>query len=245
MSFDFLHRPVEGLDESLGQLFEAAPFAVALGLALLLGLRHASDPDHLVAVTSLVAASGSDARPAARLGAWWGAGHALTLLLIGFPLIAVKGSLPAWFENGAESAVGVVIVLLAGRVLWKWERGDYRAVPHRHDRREHRHLLNSGDHTHHGTRSPRQAFSIGVLHGLAGTGAIVLLMVAALPSSGEAMAALAIFAPMSIVSMAAFTASFAWAFTRPAVEPFYVRVGIPILGSFGVLFGLWHSGLVV
>jgi hypothetical protein len=245
MSFDLLHQPIGGVDESLTSRFDTAPFEVALGLAVLLGLRHASDPDHLVAVTSLVASSGSDARPAARLGAWWGAGHALTLLLIGLPLIAVKGSLPAWFENGAESAVGVVIVLLAGRVLWKWERGYYRAAPHRHERGEHRHLQAGSDHTHHGTRRPGQAFAVGVLHGLAGTGAIVLLMVAALPSSGEAMAALAIFAPMSIVSMAAFTASFAWALTRPAVEPIYVTLGLPLLGSFGLLFGLWHSGLVV
>ena len=53
-----------------------------LGISLILGLRHASDPDHLVAVTSLVAADGGDVRRASRLGAWWGAGHAATLLLI-------------------------------------------------------------------------------------------------------------------------------------------------------------------
>ena len=92
-------------------------------------------------------------------------------------------------------------------------------------------------------RTPRQAFSIGVLHGLAGTGAIVLLLIAALPSQVEAMAAMAVFAPMSIVSMAACTAAFAWVLTRPAIEPVYRTVLIPLLGAFGVLFGLWYVGL--
>ena len=86
MSFDFLYHPIESLDESLTNLFEGAPLLVALGLAFLLGLRHASDPDHLVAVTSLVTAEDADTRSAARLGGWWGAGHAFTLLAIGIPL---------------------------------------------------------------------------------------------------------------------------------------------------------------
>ena len=62
---------------TLSGLFDGAPLVVALGIALLLGLRHASDPDHLVAVTSLVAAEDGDTRQAARLGAWWGVGHAV------------------------------------------------------------------------------------------------------------------------------------------------------------------------
>ena len=242
MSFDFLYHPIESIEQSLTGLFEGAPILVALGLAFLLGLRHASDPDHLVAVTSLVAAEDADTRSAARLGAWWGAGHALTLLAIGLPLIIFKTSLPAWLEGGAEKTVGVVILFLAIRVLWKWKRGDYRATAHGHDSQEHRHL-HKGEHGHKEVRTPRQAFSIGVLHGLAGTGAIVLLLIAALPTQVEAVAAMAVFAPMSIVSMAACTAAFAWVLTRPVVEPLYRSLLIPLLGAFGVLFGLWYVGL--
>lgn len=243
MSFDFLYHPIEELDESLTSLFEGSPLLVALGLAFLLGLRHASDPDHLVAVTSLVAADDADTRSAASLGAWWGAGHAFTLLAIGLPLIIFKTSLPAWLENGAEKTVGVVILFLAGRVLWKWKRGEYRATPHGHEAHEHRHLHRNGRHGHTPVRSPKQAFSIGVLHGLAGTGAIVLLLIAALPSQVEAVAAMAVFAPMSIVSMAACTAAFAWILTRPVVEPLYRSFLIPLLGAFGIMFGLWYVGL--
>jgi hypothetical protein len=94
-------------------------------------------------------------------------------------------------------------------------------------------------------RSPAQALSIGLLHGLAGTGAIVLLLIAALPSRLEAAAALAVFAPMSIASMAALTAAFAWVLTRPIIEPIYRTVLIPGLGAFGVLFGVWYAGIGV
>jgi hypothetical protein len=92
-------------------------------------------------------------------------------------------------------------------------------------------------------RSRGQAMSIGLLHGLAGTGAVVLLLIAALPTQLEAALALAVFAPMSVVSMAACTAGFAWVLTRPLVEPVYRTVLIPGLGVFSVLFGLWYTGL--
>jgi high-affinity nickel permease len=247
MNFEFLFKPVEELDSLLTGLFDGAPLLVALGIAFLLGLRHASDPDHLVAVTSLVAAEDGDTRKAARLGAWWGIGHAGALVALGIPLIAFKAQLPASLESGAEKAIGAVILVLAARVIYKWARGDYRATSHTHDggHGSRRHLRRGGGHRHQHVkvRSPAQALSIGLLHGLAGTGAIVLLLIAALPSRLEAAAALAVFAPMSIASMAACTAAFAWVLTRPLIEPLYRTVLIPALGSFGMVFGLWYAGL--
>jgi high-affinity nickel permease len=247
MNFEFLFKPVEELDSLLTGLFDGAPLLVALGIAFLLGLRHASDPDHLVAVTSLVAAEDGDTRKAAKLGAWWGIGHAGALVALGIPLIAFKTELPAWLESGAEKAIGLVILVLAARVIYKWARGDYRATSHAHDdghsRRRHLRRGEGHRHRHVKVRSPGQALSIGLLHGLAGTGAIVLLLIAALPSRLEAAAALAVFAPMSIASMAALTAAFAWVLTRPIVEPVYRSVLIPALGGFGVLFGMWYAGI--
>jgi ABC-type nickel/cobalt efflux system permease component RcnA len=243
VDFEFLFQPVEAIDEWLSNMLDGAPLVVALGIAFVLGLRHASDPDHLVAVTSLVAADGREIRRGAAVGAWWGLGHGGTLLIVGLPLILFKTELPAWLELGAERAAGVVILLLAGRVLWKWLRGDYRVGSH--PRHRHRHVYRSSEeHCHRGTRSPRQAFGIGLLHGLAGTGAVVLLLIAALPSQLEAAAALLVFAPMSVLSMAACTTVFAWALTRPVLEPVYRSVLIPGFGAFGVLFGTWYVGLV-
>jgi hypothetical protein len=215
---------VEHADQFLSGLFEGAPLVVALAISLLLGLRHASDPDHLVAVTSLMAAEDGDTRHAARLGAWWGVGHAGALLALGIPLIAFKTSLPGWLEGGAEKAVGAVILFLAARVIYRWAR------PHAHA---------------HRVRTSRQALSIGLLHGLAGTGAVVILLIAALPTQLESALALAVFAPMSMVSMTACTAGFAWVLTRPTIEPLYRTVLVPGLGVFGIVFGLWYAGLGV
>jgi high-affinity nickel permease len=247
MSFDILFQPVESIDAWLTGLFSGASLATALVIALALGLRHASDPDHLVAVTSLVAADRGDTRSAARLGAWWGLGHAGTLLVVGLPLIFAKSALPAWLERGAETAVGVVILLLALRVIVKWARGDFRAA--RHDHRSagggHRHLhrAHDPDHRHRQLRTPRQAFGIGVLHGLAGTGAVVLLLIAALPGQLEAAAALALFAPATVASMAVCTSAFAWLLTRPIIEPIYRTVLIPAFGVFALMFGSWYVGI--
>jgi high-affinity nickel permease len=242
MNFEFLFKPVEELDSLITGLFDGAPLLVALAIAFLLGLRHASDPDHLVAVTSLVAAEDGDTRKAARLGAWWGIGHAGALVVIGIPLIAFKAELPAWLESGAEKAIGALILVLATRVIYKWARGDYRATAHAHadGHRNRRHLSKGDGHRHVKVRTPAQALSIGLLHGLAGTGAVVLLLIAALPSRLEAGLALAVFAPMSIASMAALTAAFAWVLTRPIIEPVYRSILIPVLGLFGVMFGAWY-----
>ena len=222
MDFEVLSRPVEELDAWLAGLSDGAPLLVALAVAFALGLRHASDPDHLVAVTSLVAADRGDVRGAARLGAWWGLGHATTLLVVGLPLIASKEALPVWVERGAETAVGVVIVVLGARLLVR-RRGPAR------DRGR--------------LRTSRHAFGIGTLHGLAGTGAVVVLLIAALPGRLEAAGALAVFAPMSVISMTACTAAYSWVLTRRGVEPVYRRVLMPALGVFGVLFGVWYAGV--
>jgi ABC-type nickel/cobalt efflux system permease component RcnA len=251
MDFEFLSRSVEGLDAWLTGLFDGAPLLVVVGIAFLLGLRHASDPDHLVAVTSLVAADDGDTRGAARLGAWWGLGHAAMLVVIGIPLIAFKSELPSWLESDAERAIGVVIILVALRVFWKWLRGDLRAGGHGHDPAErqpsdsHCYLRRGEDsrHSHRQVRSPRQALAIGLLHGLAGTGAVVVLLVAAIPSQLEAGLALVVFAPMSMVSMAICTTAFGWLLTRRIVEPVYRRVLIPVMGLFAVMYGAWYVGL--
>ena len=248
MGFELLFEPLEGADAWLESLFSGSPILIALLIALLLGLRHASDPDHLVAVTSLVAADGGDVRGAARLGVWWGVGHAAALLALGVPLIVCKSELPVWLERGAETAVGVVILLLAGRIVFKWARGDFRAGRHLHRDGElpaHRHLRRGAgaEHPHRRVRNPRQALGIGLLHGLAGTGAVVLLLIAAVPGSLEAATALAVFAPMSVVSMALCTSAFAWVLTRPAIDPLYRTVLIPAFGVFGLMFGSWYIGV--
>jgi hypothetical protein len=218
---NWLSAPAEHADAWLTGLLDGAPLALALAIAFGLGLRHATDPDHLVAITSLTTSDRAGGRAAARMGAWWGAGHAAMLMLVGTPLILLGSHVPGWLESGAERAVGAVIVVLALRVLLRWAR------PRRA----------------RSVRTSAQAAGIGMLHGLAGTGAVVLVLLAALPSPGRALAALAVFAPMSAVSMAACSGGLAWMLTRPRVEPAFRTVLTPALGAFALVFGVWYAGL--
>jgi ABC-type nickel/cobalt efflux system permease component RcnA len=229
MDLEFLYQPFEAVDHELSAFMAGAPPALALFASFLLGLRHASDPDHLIAVTSLVSARDGDVRSGVNLGAWWGLGHSVTLVAIGTPLILLKTSMPAWLEGLAEKAVGVIIVLLAARILWRWLRGEY------------------GDRSTHPAdgRTALQSFGIGVVHGLGGTAAVVLLLIAAVPSPLWAVAMLAVFAPMSIASMAACTGLYAWALTRPAMASIYRSALIPALGCFGLVFGSWYAGIAL
>jgi hypothetical protein len=216
MSLAWLYDLVEALDGWLASGLSGAGLVVVLVLAALLGLRHATDPDHLVAVTALVGGEReAGPRRAARLGAWWGAGHATVLLAVGIPLILADAALPAWLETTAEHLIGAVIVLLALRMLWRWQR----RPP-------------TGAHT----RSAQQSAGIGALHGLGGTGAIVLLLATKLPSTADALLALAVFAPMSVLSMVLCTALYGRVLTHRRA----VRV-LPALALASLAFGAWYA----
>ena len=96
---------------------------LALAIALLLGLRHATDPDHLTAVSTLVLSDERAAGRAGLLGLFWGLGHATTLFLFGLPLVLFQGALPDQIHRAAEVAIGVLIAVLAVRLLLRWRRG--------------------------------------------------------------------------------------------------------------------------
>src|SRR5215210_4518470 len=108
---------------------------VILLISLFLGLRHASDPDHLAAVTTLIASEEEreQARKAGLLGFFWGLGHGTTLVLVGLPLVLLNRYLPEVVSQVAEVAIGCIIVLLAVRLLVRWRRGFYHVHVHAHD----------------------------------------------------------------------------------------------------------------
>jgi hypothetical protein len=224
---------VFGLDESVAALGTGETLAIVLAVAMLLGLRHATDPDHLAAVSTLVAGDRdeSGARRAARLGLAWGAGHATTLFAFGLPIVLFGGCLPEHVQEAAEAAVGVVIVALAVRLLLRWRRGELRA-PHPHP---------------HGTaaappraRSPLTAFGIGLVHGMGGSAGVGVLLLAAIPDHVEGAAALALFASCTAVSMALASGSFGWVLSRSAVRRAYAAVA-PAVGVASLAFGIWYA----
>jgi len=101
-------------------------------VSLLLGLRHASDPDHLAAVTTLIASEkdGGAARKASSMSFCWGLGHGTSLVLIGLPLVLLERYLPEPAQQAAETLIGVIIIFLAARLLVRWRRGHFHAHTH-------------------------------------------------------------------------------------------------------------------
>jgi high-affinity nickel permease len=222
------------------------PLLAALGVALLLGLRHAADPDHLVAVSMLVAgAKERRAHAAARLGASWGAGHALTLLLFGLPIVVAGAELPAPLQHTAELAIGVLIVFLAVQLLRRWRRGAFHVHEHEHGHLRHVHVHPHADgarhgHDHPALRSPRASFFVGCLHGIGGSAAVGVLLIGSMESREAAVAALAVLAAGTAVSMAALSAGFGMLLGAGGRRRSPGRL-IPALGGSSAVFGAWYA----
>jgi high-affinity nickel permease len=235
---------VFGLDELISGVSHGGNPAIVLGVALLLGLRHSTDPDHLVAVSTLVA---TDPRQrlarAARLGLAWGLGHATSLLALGLPFVLVAALLPRVVRQAAEVSVGLVIVALAIRLLREWRDGALHAHAHRHGHVVHQHLhphaaARSHRHTHR-VRSPLQAYGIGVLHGIGGSAGVAVLLLAGMRSRTEAVAALCVFVTAAAVSMATLSAGFGLALGGSG----RLARAVPVLGAFAFAFGVCYIAL--
>jgi ABC-type nickel/cobalt efflux system permease component RcnA len=190
---------------------------VVLVVSLLVGLRHASDPDHLAAVTTLIASQERERiRKATSLGLLWGLGHGTTLVLVGLPLVLLGQYLPERVGRAAEIAIGIIIVMLAVRLLVRWRRGVFHAHAHSHTSGEtHRHLHSHEadpvhEHTHdaHGLRTPLSAYGVGLVHGVRGSGGITLLLLSTIEEPSQAVVALLIFAAGTAVSMALLSSAF-------------------------------------
>ncbi len=240
-----------GLDEWVAGL--GGNGVMAFFVAVLLGLRHATDPDHLTAVSTLVLSRNSHgARRAGLLGFSWGLGHAATLLAAGLPLVLFAKQLPEAVVTGAEVVVGGVIVLLASRLLIRWRRGHYHSHSHSHAGVLHVHphvheggLASSGaNHTHsHGEglgRTPLAAFGIGMVHGIGGSAALGILVVGAASSRIPAVVALVLFAAGTALSMGLVSAAFGYALARQPVRH-HIRSLIPILAVGSLIFGAWYT----
>ncbi|MFL5953894.1 MAG: hypothetical protein ACJ76I_07285 [Gaiellaceae bacterium] len=234
-----------GVDGTISRVAEGHGPLVVVLVAFALGLRHASDPDHLVAVSTLVAGTRERAaRAAGLLGAAWGAGHAVTLTLFGLPVILVRAFLPAAVQSLAEAAIGSIIVVLAVRLLLRWRRGAFHTHVHEHDGVEHLHVhshARSTAHRHeHAVRSPLQAFGIGLVHGLAGSADVAVLIVAAVPNRTTAVTALLVMAVGTTLSMSLLSAAFGRAFTVAAGRRAFARA-VPALAAACLAFGLWYA----
>lgn len=234
-----------GIDAATSHLASGRGAAFVVLVAFALGLRHAADPDHLVAVSTLVAGTRERAgRTAAKLGAAWGAGHATTLLAFGLPVLLLRAYLPATVESLAEALIGVIIVILGVRLLVRWRRGAFHVHRHEHGGARHTHVHSHADaseHAHaHSVRSPLQAFGIGLVHGAAGSGGVGVLLVAAMPNRALAALALVVLVAGCALSMTLLSAAFGRVVTGAAARRRFARA-VPSLGLAACLFGVWYG----
>jgi ABC-type nickel/cobalt efflux system permease component RcnA len=220
-----------GLDDWIAGLSEGASIGVVLLVAVLLGLRHATDPDHIAAVTTLVA-SGRErgARSAAGLGAWWGVGHGIALVVFGIPILLAERYLPEGMQQGAETAVAALIVFLALRLLVRWKHGFFDLHAHSHSSREHRHTV----------RTASGALGVGLVHGMGGSAGVGIFLLAAIPSEIVAVASLLLLALFTAVSMTVVTMGFGLTLTARPVAAASNRV-IPAMGALSLTFGVWYA----
>ncbi len=203
-----------------------------LGSGLLLGLRHATDSDHVVAV-SAIAARTRRVLPATLLGMVWGLGHTLTLFTVGAGIILFNWTVPPRLGLAMEFCVALALVLVG--LLNLRHRGTDHAA------------LDDGS----GRLPARRAFLVGLVHGLAGSAAVALLILATVRDPGWACLYLLVFGLGTLIGMALITTGFAWPVANAAQR--WGGAGRMIRLSTGLLslcFGAWlvyqigwHDGL--
>jgi cytochrome c biogenesis protein CcdA len=228
------------------------PLITAAIVALLLGLRHATDPDHLTAVATLFLSENDRARSrAGALGLAWGAGHGMTLLAFGLPIVLATPLLPQRAHSLAEILVGAVIAILSARLLVRWRRGYFHVHAHEHGSVRHAHphvherepegaghpALHA--HAHAGERSLRGSFAMGLLHGVGGSAGAGLVLLAASPDRGGRALALAVFAAGAALSMWAVSAVLGRVVARGPVRR--LEALVPIVGVVGFAFGIAYG----
>ena len=234
-------------------------FSLALGLGFLLGLKHAMEADHLVAVTTMVSEQRS-IRRSALVGALWGAGHTISLLAAGVVVILLRVVIPARIASLLELAVAVMIIFLGGRVLYALLRRqkEIHVHPHSHGGLTHSHLHFHGQEDAHRVTDSHPFGSashypgtgwrplvVGMVHGLAGSAALTLLVLTEVVRGGSqalGLAYLLIFGVGSIGGMLLMSVFISLPFVFTSAR--FARVNQPVrllAGIASVFFGMYYA----
>jgi nitrile hydratase accessory protein len=217
------------------QRLDPAGLAASAGMGMLLGMRHSLEPDHLAAVTTLMTGERSSAK-AAWLGACWGFGHTLTLLIAGALLVALQTDMPTKVALVLELCVMVLLLGFGARAIYHAARP--RRLTHTHGARS---TWRFG--------ASRQflapPFLIGAVHGLAGSGALIAMVVATLPSATTRLGYLLLFGLGSTVAMAVLSGLLGWPLARMGAHHIVTRSFSLAVGGFSIALGLfWAYPLV-
>ena len=183
--------------------------ALAWGLAL--GLKHALDPDHVVAVSTIVREYRNPLR-SFWVGISWGLGHTTTLFALGIIIIALKLTIPPSLALFLEFAVGIMLVGLGAQVIYSFQKKRVHQHAHGHEEDAHTHFHSHAENPahspeHHGIRGVgkpffrKKSYFIGTIHGLAGSAALTLLVLASIDSPLAGLVYILLFGLGSVLSM--------------------------------------------
>jgi nitrile hydratase accessory protein len=216
------------------QLVSVESFAAGGGLGALLGMRHALEPDHLAAVSTLMTGERSSTK-AAWLGTWWGLGHTLTLLTTGALLVVSQTVMPAGAVRLFELGVVLLLIGFGIRAIYHGARRVPAGPTHSH-------------RTPGGLTSFRvdrwvlvRPFLVGAVHGLAGSGALIAVVVTTLPSTMTQLGYLLLFGVGSTVGMAALSGLLGWPIARLGANQSMARTLSLVVGCVSTALGLFWS----
>lgn len=228
-------------------------FAV-LGLGLIFGLKHATEVDHIVAVSTIVSEHRSLLR-AALVGGMWGAGHTVSLIVVGAVVLALRIAIPESVANWLEFGIAVMIIGLGASALLRAlrQRSDIHMHKHRHDGDEphvhiHFHDVSaephepSVNHSHAVTRVGFKPLLVGMAHGLAGSAALTLLVLTQIESAMLGLLYLAIFGLGSILGMLLMSGLVGLPFALSARRLTGIHYSLQIVaGALSMAFGFWYA----
>lgn len=188
--------------------YSASTLSATLSLGFVLGIRHATEPDHVVAVSTIVSEH-KNAWRSALVGALWGLGHSLALLVAGLVLLAIRCHITETLGACLETGVALMIVILGIGVLRRLLR-DRTIHIHAHEHGGHPHIhLHSHTHGHehehahpHGATAWKlKPIMVGIMHGLAGSGALTIMVMQKMPSLATGLLYVVVFGAGTVVGM--------------------------------------------
>jgi uncharacterized membrane protein YkgB len=211
---------------------EQLPLLILLLYALYEGLIHAFEADHILAVTNIVSQR-TNLLPAIKDGIFWGLGHTSTIFLVGVLVIVFKVHIPIGAFSYFEAAVGLMLIFVASYRLFIFLRDEQTTFlfhKHKHEHAgENKHL-----HTHihlKGKNLHKASYGIGIIHGLAGSGTLVVLIMTQIESIANSILYLVIFGLGSIVGMTCVAGVFSIPFSKKLVSSKILRTILVIVSS--------------
>ena len=237
-------------------LENAGPLSIfaLLGIGLVFGLKHATEVDHVIAISTIVSRHKNVFRSAV-VGALWGAGHTASLLVVGAIVLLLRVAIPERVSGWLEFGVAFMIIGLGISALWRSSRTNSEVHIHQHDHgglqhthvhfheEENKHVPASHSHHSHAvSRVGLKPVLVGMMHGLAGSGALTLLVLTQISSTWLGLLYMATFGFGSIVGMLLMSGLIGLPFAFASEKLTHLNQGLQTLAALlSICFGIWYA----